>query len=77
MLLSVSIDDIMSFNVDVGDVIKDYCRHLRGGVYRVTAKAPQFAYIMNRKLQSDNVPRRHNILHVMKGSHASTMAQLQ
>ena len=45
-------------------------------VLAMTAMAPQFAYIMNRKLQPDsNVPRIHIILHVMKGSHASMMAQ--
>jgi len=44
----------------------------------MTAMAPQLLYIMNRKLQPDsNVPRIHNILHVMKGSHTSTMVQLQ
>jgi len=40
---------------------------------------PQFAYIMNIKTSSVwhvNVLRIH-ILHVMKGSHASTMAQLR
>jgi len=43
----------------------------------MTAMAPQFAYIMNRKLQLDSNVLRIHILHVMKGSHTSTMAQLQ
>ena len=30
VLLSVSIDNIMSFNIDVGVVINDYHHHLRG-----------------------------------------------
>jgi len=33
----------------------------------------QFAYIMNKKLQPDSDVLR---IHIMKGSHASTMAQL-
>jgi len=37
-------------------------------ILAMTAMAPQFAYIMNRKPDS-NVLRIH-ILHVMKGSHA-------
>jgi len=38
MLLSVSIANIMSFNVDVGVVINDYHRHLRGEGGRVLIK---------------------------------------
>ena len=33
MLLSVSIDNIMSFNIDVGVVISDYHHHLRATVF--------------------------------------------
>ena len=46
------------------------------------AMAPQFAYILNRKLQPDSNVLRIHIQHVMKGSyasegsHASRMAQL-
>jgi len=36
----------------------------------MTAMAPQFAYIMNRKLQPGSNVLRIHILHVMKGSHA-------
>jgi len=51
----------------------------------MTAMAPLFAYITNRKLQPDSNVLRIHILYVMdtfstchmKGSHASTMAQLQ
>jgi len=43
----------------------------------MTAMAPQFAYIMNRKLQPHSNVLRIRILHIMKGSHASTMAQLR
>jgi len=43
----------------------------------MTAMAPQFAYILNRKLQPDNNVLRIHIQHVMKGSHASRMAQLR
>jgi len=32
---------------------------------------------MNRKLQTDSNVLRIHILHIMKGSHASTMAQLR
>jgi len=60
VLLSVSIANIMSFNVDVGVVINDYHRHLKeeGAGYSsksstivmwvvlaITAMAQQFAYI--------------------------------
>ena len=45
----------------------------------MTAMAPQFAYntITNRKLQPDSDVLRIHILHIMKGSHTSRMAQLQ
>ena len=79
-------------------MINDYHRHLRGeggGVFikssmivmevllAMTAMAPQFAYILNRKLQPDSNALRIHIQHVMKGSHtwegshASRMAQLR
>ena len=89
MLLSVSIDNNMSFNIDVCVmtrvykllvVINDYRHHLRGegsGVFIKelhdshvgracnTAMAPQFQYVMNRKLQPDSDVLRIHILHVM------------
>jgi len=37
----------------------------------MTAMAPQFACILNRKLQPDSNVLRINIQHVMKESHAS------
>jgi len=40
-------------------------------VLATTAMAPQFAYILNRKLQPDSNVLRIHIQHVMKGSHAS------
>ena len=40
----------------------------------MTSMAPQFAYILNRKLQPDNNVLRIHIQHVMKGSHASKEA---
>ena len=40
----------------------------------MTAMAPQFAYIQNRKLQPDRNALRVHIQHIMKGSHASRMA---
>jgi len=43
----------------------------------VTAMSPQFAYILNRKLQPDSNFLRIHIQHVMKGSHASKEACLQ
>jgi len=52
-------------------------------VLAMTAMAPQFAYILNRKLQPDSNVLRINIQHVMKGSyasegsHTSRMAQLR
>jgi len=36
----------------------------------MTAMVPQFAYILNRKLQPDSNVLRIHIQHVMKGSHA-------
>jgi len=41
----------------------------------VTAMTPQFAYIMNRKLQPDGNVLRIHIVHIMKGSHASMVAR--
>jgi len=49
----------------------------------MTAMAPQFAYILNRKLHPDSNVLRIHIQHIMKGSHtlegshASRMAQLR
>ena len=73
----------------IGVMINDYHRHLRGeggGVYIKElhdnhacndCNGSAICIIMKGKLQPDNnVLRIHN-LHVMKGSHASTMAQLR
>ena len=77
----------MSFNIDVAVMINDYHNLMGGGsksstiviqvVFAMTAMAPKFIYIMNRKLQPDSNVMRIHILHIMKGSHASTMAQLR
>ena len=71
----------------IGVVISDH-NHLReegGGVF---IKEPHDSHacndcngsticiIMNRKIQPDSNVLRIHILHVMKGSHISTMAQL-
>ena len=78
-LLSVSMDNIMSFNIDVCVTINDL---ITSGENRVenspksstvvmqvvlvmTATAPQFAYIMNRKLQPDSDVLRIHIPYVM------------
>ena len=90
MLLFVSIDNI-PFNIitDVGVVINDCDHHLRGGdgVF-IHDSHVDHAYndsngsticIYHEQKTSAwhvNVLRIH-ILHVMKGNHASTMAQLQ
>jgi len=42
----------------------------------MTGMAPQWAYILNRKLQPDSNVLRIHIQHIMKGSHTSRMAQL-
>jgi len=40
-------------------------------VLAVTARVPQFAYILNRKLQPDSNVLQIHIQHVKKGSHTS------
>ena len=72
----------------IGAVINDYHHHLRGEGGGVFIKELQYCHackdcngssiciIMNRKLQPDSNVLRIHILHVMKGSHAFTMAQL-
>ena len=69
----------MSFNIDVGVMINDLITSGEKGaeyssksstiviqvVLVMTAMAPQFAYIMNRKLQPDSDVLRIHILYVM------------
>ena len=77
----------MSFNIDVAVMINDYHNLMGGGsksstiviqvVFAMTAMAPKFIYIMNRKLQPDSNGLRIHIPSVIKASHTSMMAQSQ
>ena len=92
MLLFVSIDNNVMQYIDVGVVINDYHYHLRGEGGGVFIKELHDSHVgracndcngsticiyheQKTSAWHVNVLRIH-ILHVMKGSHASTMAQL-
>jgi len=75
VLLSVPIDNI---NIDVGVVINDYHRHLRGEGGRVFIKELHDSHVGRacNHCNGSTIGMIH-ILHIMKGSHASRMVQLQ